>query len=305
LDWKQLADRLDYERLLPRILDDSRLIEREIALAPSERALTNFLHLFEILLDEVLASRCELEELVRRLTRWIHDTERSEERNLQRLESERDAVQIMTVHRSKGLEAEVVFLVGGDGQAPARPVRAYHDGGERRVHVGKLPGGAIDELIALEERGESERLLYVALTRAARRLYVPCWPAPAAGDGRRLAELLNARVQGWLSAGGEEGLVAVERIAPEDGAAPATGAGDLAATWQPPDALRAGAEAGAAPLGLAGDRLGPVTTSYTRLKQAERASRAPEVATFDAGDPGDLDPTDPEPDTAGDGPAPA
>src|SRR5690606_13996718 len=144
-----------------------------------------------------------------------------------------------------------------------------------------------------------------ALTRAARRLYVPCWPAPAAGDGRRLAELLNARVQGWLSAGGEEGLVAVERIAPEDGAAPATGAGDLAATWQPPDALRAGAEAGAAPLGLAGDRLGPVTTSYTRLKQAERASRAPEVATFDAGDPGDLDPTDPEPDTAGDGPAQA
>jgi len=36
---------------------------------------------------------------------------------VQRLESDAQAVQIMTVHKSKGLEADVVFLYGGLGRA--------------------------------------------------------------------------------------------------------------------------------------------------------------------------------------------
>jgi DNA helicase II / ATP-dependent DNA helicase PcrA len=57
-----------------------------------------------------------------------------------------DAVRIMTVHRSKGLEASVVFVAG--------------------VCEGVLPHGRADDV------QEERRICYVAVTRAIDRLYV-------------------------------------------------------------------------------------------------------------------------------------
>lgn len=69
-----------------------------------------------------------------------------EEGGRRRVESEPDAVQIMTLHVSKGLEFDVVFGLGLGRKTP--------DGDE-------------------EIEAEKLRLLYVAMTRAKRRLYVP------------------------------------------------------------------------------------------------------------------------------------
>ncbi|MEM9492503.1 MAG: 3'-5' exonuclease, partial [Myxococcota bacterium] len=173
-EWKALADKLAYEELFARVVDDSGIIERELFLDTSERALTNFLHLFELLLEEVMRSRCELHELIQRLSRWINDSAelKADERNVQRVESEKRAVQIMTIHRSKGLEADVVFLYGGFGGFPGDEVQVYHDGGERLVHVGP-PGAAVANAADRESDSEDQRLLYVAITRAAARLYLP------------------------------------------------------------------------------------------------------------------------------------
>ncbi len=192
LEWKGLADRLDYEALFPRILEQTRLVEREIALAPSERALTNFLHLFELLLDEMLVARCDLVELVRRLGGWMDDTVNSDERNVQRLESERDAVQIMTIHRAKGLEAAVVFLFGGSGAAPNRQVQAFHRGDERWVHVGKVR----DDGDQGGDRGRGPRRERATAVRGAdprgrapvRAELAGRRPAPRARDGGRPAQ---------------------------------------------------------------------------------------------------------------------
>src|SRR4051794_26035921 len=84
----------------------------------------------------------------------------------------------MTVHRSKGLEADVVFLFGGFARSPViDPVSVYHNGGRRRVVVRKLENGeAGSHEIEQEQREEDERLLYVALTRAKLKLYVPFLP---------------------------------------------------------------------------------------------------------------------------------
>jgi exodeoxyribonuclease V beta subunit len=58
---------------------------------------------------------------------------------LQRLETDKDAVQILTVHKAKGLEADVVFVYGGTGEKTSRsPVRVLHEGGQRVLHVGRL-----------------------------------------------------------------------------------------------------------------------------------------------------------------------
>ena len=280
-EWKELADRLDYEALFPRILDQSRLVEREIALAPGERALTNFLHLFELLLDEMLVARCDLAELVRRLGRWIDDTVGSDERNVQRLESERDAVQIMTVHRAKGLEAPVVFLFGGASQAPHRMVQSFHREGQRRVHAGKVRHPEIAAAIDAEERGESERLLYVALTRASARLYLASWPV---GAQRRvpgsIADLMLPRLLP-LAQSGDSQLVAVENVDGTKAARAGRAAIDALVDWQP--APVSGVVESRDRARALRQQRGSITTSYTRLVQAEEGQVA--ALPFDLGEP--------------------
>ncbi|MDQ3213485.1 MAG: UvrD-helicase domain-containing protein, partial [Acidobacteriota bacterium] len=85
-----------------------------------------------------------------------------------------DAVNLMTVHASKGLEFPVVFVVnlsrGATG--PPRPVRVSVEGknGEPSVSVGPFVSET-DEAEREREKHETRRLLYVALTRARDRLY--------------------------------------------------------------------------------------------------------------------------------------
>jgi ATP-dependent helicase/nuclease subunit A len=80
-----------------------------------------------------------------------------------------DAVNLMTVHASKGLEYPVVFVVnlakGASG--PPKPVRVSGED----VSVGPFVS-ATDEEEKAREREETKRLLYVALTRARDRLYL-------------------------------------------------------------------------------------------------------------------------------------
>ncbi|HEY0875732.1 MAG TPA: UvrD-helicase domain-containing protein [Vicinamibacterales bacterium] len=85
-----------------------------------------------------------------------------------------DAVNLMTVHASKGLEFPVVFVVNmakGASGLP-RPVRVIVDAGETpSVSVSPFVS-ELDELEREREQHETRRLLYVALTRARDRLYL-------------------------------------------------------------------------------------------------------------------------------------
>jgi ATP-dependent helicase/nuclease subunit A len=80
-----------------------------------------------------------------------------------------DAVNLMTVHASKGLEFPIVFVVNlakGASGFP-RPVRISAED----VSVGPFASESDDEE-RFREREETKRLLYVALTRARDRLYL-------------------------------------------------------------------------------------------------------------------------------------
>src|SRR5439155_22298521 len=118
------------------------LVARELFLANSERELTNYLHIMEVLLEEAVRRRASFADLITVLDSWIEGRAlpAGVDGNVQRLESERKAVQIMTVHKAKGLEADVVFLYGGFyryGGGEGDPIEVWHDGHERRVAIGK------------------------------------------------------------------------------------------------------------------------------------------------------------------------
>lgn len=195
LAWQQLAAKEAFGPLFDSILSESGIIRREILLADGERALTNYQHLFDLLLEEASQRAYNLEGLVRLLNRWISGEEKptGENGNMHRLESDRDAVQLMTMHKSKGLEAAVVFLFGGFTSNNGK-LCTYHEEDARVVYLGK--DSEAKAKAKAEEREENQRLLYVAVTRAKYRLYLPlvrsdCWSQTPTGPYQCLADRLE------------------------------------------------------------------------------------------------------------------
>src|SRR5262249_37867939 len=133
----------------------------------------NTWHLVELLLEEVARSRCDLHELVVELRSWIADGgELPDDRDVQRAETDADAIRILTIHKAKGLEAPYVFLFGAASPPKASNVHTLRDAAGRALVVGPQDE-PIAKLIAAEADAENQRLAYVALTRAKVRLYLP------------------------------------------------------------------------------------------------------------------------------------
>jgi len=125
-----------------------------------------------------------------------------------RLESDRNLVQIVTVHKSKGLEYAVVFCPflndGGLREPPSSGLpdaREYHDAsGDAVLHYGCDDDEAerATRHAAREQAAERARLVYVALTRAVYRCYL------VAGTylSSRSTKESRRSVLNWLVAGG-------------------------------------------------------------------------------------------------------
>ncbi|MFB6376113.1 MAG: hypothetical protein ABEN55_24005, partial [Bradymonadaceae bacterium] len=91
--WHELAEERAFGWLFDDILSESGLVRRELFAGESERGLTNYRHIFEILVDESRRQQATVGQLALRLESWIAGTGDSEGReDIQRLESERDAV---------------------------------------------------------------------------------------------------------------------------------------------------------------------------------------------------------------------
>jgi exodeoxyribonuclease V beta subunit len=283
--WKALAEARDFEGLFESIVVGSGVVRREIFFAEGERELTNYLHVFELLLEHIHRSHATLRDLVHALSGLIEGTRLplDLEGNVQRLESDRRAVQIMSIHKSKGLEAALVFVVGGFQQQRSDSARVYHDEGRRLAWVGPTTDPDVERRAKAEEREEDQRLMYVALTRAKGRLYLPFVVDDRVGKQgqprtlRGPYDAINRRI-GELVQTGEANL-SVEDVTVV-GNAPAASLHSIPSqeeSWRPPQALLHQQDDRTRFADLRARQAGAFVTSYTRMK-GDIAALHPEFA---------------------------
>lgn len=154
-------------------------LETEILGQSGERVLTDLLHLAELLQQASAALESEL-GLLRILEQAIQNPDliRSGESQRLRLESDQDRIQVVTIHKSKGLEYPLVMLPFISASRPVKdkdlPLGWHDDAGQRRLF---FRASAEELQHADEERlAEDLRKTYVALTRARHATWIGLAP---------------------------------------------------------------------------------------------------------------------------------
>lgn len=170
--WRTRWQRHGFMAMAADFADERQLTARCLAWHDGERRLTNLRQLWELLHGAETAHRLPPEALLRWFEQEAHARDEvGEELREMRLESDADAVQILTAHRSKGLQYEVTFCPFlWDCRAP-KGLELEPTGAGHRVAFDIRAEDPAAAAIARERLEEDVRLAYVALTRARRRCY--------------------------------------------------------------------------------------------------------------------------------------
>lgn len=143
--------------------------------ANGERIITNLFQLIELVHQVESRKSLSIPELISWLKRGIDGMATEGDEYTQRMESDEDAVKIVTIHKSKGLEYNIVlapFLDFVDHRAPyfvsfRDPVSGDYIGAEAdRLSEEQL------KWYQQQTEQENRRLLYVAITRAVYACYL-------------------------------------------------------------------------------------------------------------------------------------
>lgn len=189
--WVKYSRERKFAECFRSILDETRIFwNTDLTKLQWERKRTNYKQIFQKLLEFQLSGNYGLEELIAELKKWKLNRASEEEQPLYDRETEEDAVQILTIHSSKGLEWPVVFLYCFGSRMNSLndyeyPFVSEENGSTHRMWMMKLfepeenkvKKGNNRSLASARELNhflnEKKRLLYVAITRPNVRLYLP------------------------------------------------------------------------------------------------------------------------------------
>jgi exodeoxyribonuclease V beta subunit len=205
--WAALLRRSGVATLFDHIRVSERLPARLLGQLDGERVLTDLGHVAELLYAQATEAQLGLAALRAWLARRMGEAGSEvadAEQYTRRLDSDSDAVEILTVHRAKGLEFPVVycpFLWDSAVRVNRGGPVVFHDPDDsdrRKLDVGGQTGDPVYErhysASQAEDRGEDLRHLYVALTRAKHQAVI--WWAGANGcQYSALGRLLLAKSQ--------------------------------------------------------------------------------------------------------------
>ena len=182
--WEQLLNELSALRdvwlargtlqLLQSLYAARNVPARFMAFTDGDRRLTNLRHVTELVHAAAVADDLNMDGVLRWITTRRADATREREIAELRLETDAEAVQILTIHKSKGLQFDIVYCPTLYHTFPLKP------GTPRLVHeedgvVFDHGSSRYDERTRranVERLAEDCRLVYVALTRARFRTYV-------------------------------------------------------------------------------------------------------------------------------------
>ncbi len=145
----------------------------------AERRLTNLHHAVELVQQAAVDGHLGINKTLD----WLHGAitkamrhKTSAEEQLLRLETDEDAVNIVTMHRAKGLEYPVVFCPCLWQRNPRlnseQQLITCHDQGRMIADLGSERFEAHRNQALMEELAEDLRVFYVAVTRAKHRCYL-------------------------------------------------------------------------------------------------------------------------------------
>ncbi|MEX1301772.1 MAG: exodeoxyribonuclease V subunit beta [Desulfotignum sp.] len=178
-NWKTLWESRGFIAMIQDLLHSKEgLLHPESVL--DDRGLTNFYHLVELISQAALSRHLSLFYLLKWYQAQLFADSRDEAADELRLESDRNAVAIVTIHKSKGLEYPMVYLpfLWSSPRPLAGEPLLFHDPDKGFALFLDLRGrgyqGAdrqeMERAVVqqdLEDRAEQRRLLYVAVTRAS------------------------------------------------------------------------------------------------------------------------------------------
>ncbi|WP_421239284.1 exodeoxyribonuclease V subunit beta [Aeromonas enteropelogenes] len=204
MEYRKVWHRRGVLAMLRALLHRRNLASSLLASPYGERRLTNFLHLGELL--QQVSSELDGEyALLRWLGEAVNRQSGQDAEQILRLESERKLVQIVTIHKSKGLEYPLVFLpfICSHRSADTPLYHEADEAGNRTILDLTGAEGSLAE--ADKERlAEDLRLLYVALTRGVYATWLGLAPVRS-GNGKSEKTDLHQTAIGYLLQKGEEG----------------------------------------------------------------------------------------------------
>ena len=197
-EYFRLWTRCGFIRMFRLLMAEEKVRERLLSFSDGERRLTNLLHLAEILHQE----SSEKQRGINGLLKWLSEQRNAEvpasETHQLRLESDEQAVKIITIHKSKGLEFPVVFCpFAWEGSLIEDREILFHNSDKNETLTLDLGSKNFDTHLAIaqnERLAENLRLLYVAITRAIHKCYL-VWGRFNTAETSAMAYLLHYKGQ--------------------------------------------------------------------------------------------------------------
>ena len=169
------AKKFRWAEMLECIYHESGIETRTAQDLSKLQSLAKFQQIGNYSIEYLYAKRCTLQELIKHLDQLQKQTDDlcDKDGNLVARGTDLDAVQLMTIHASKGLEFPIVISVAGfkGYNDRAKGPYIYHDKKTHRKMLGFGPDAKENQ--KAEDIKEWKRLFYVAYTRASALLILP------------------------------------------------------------------------------------------------------------------------------------